>query len=659
MPRPNTTEDNPFSSPIKDIVFSSEENDVRLSIIDKTNGFCQFEKIEMIESVFELLPSGGLVVRDTSDIITYISTNKLDTLEIYFQDDTAIYCSINGTSYINNAASETEENFVLINFSNHLYKHSQQHSLTQLIKAKKPQVHKIYKFIETFVSTLVTSIKEDYKKLYDPFIGENTETSNYLLYKQLNPMEYRMEAPNENYLEYLYYVSSNACEKLTEEPRYLFWTEFSNRINFKFFPKNPDDDTKAIEKMNSNSFYYAVYNSDVPLQNVSNEDTAYKKIYILKTAPADQFVSKKYFYIRKTPKLLNKNITQTAAYPYDLLSYQFQDEGQKYDVEIIGSDGVLSEVQNGADQLMYKGHWGYYDDMLPQDSTSMQTHISQEFGTESSYKGITFMGVTGNYPYADCADMWKNMFDFTPVHPHTPTININPEGNNTKLQKMIDIRWRAYGVTNDKLIKIRNIEKQNFIMYTLCCVDESEESFFAQIYGYKPEVSTYDSKGRSNEPLKYLYAWNKINCNVTFSGTTPSYDFRALENWKKDDKEKTNEEDITTFAINTNERTNSKSAFGKGFYAPGWYIENLGTEGQLGNGITYRSVKQDGGGLNQTQGLNGTSSESTPLIVKMYKTPIRKLLMESGITDPKIYEIYAGKYLYTFSAENVVDGACP
>ena len=55
MPSINFEQTNPFSSNIKDIILaSSDDIENGASIIDKSNGLCQFEKIEFVESVFDL-----------------------------------------------------------------------------------------------------------------------------------------------------------------------------------------------------------------------------------------------------------------------------------------------------------------------------------------------------------------------------------------------------------------------------------------------------------------------------------------------------------------------------------------------------------------------------------------------------------------------------
>ena len=147
---------NPFYSPIEDIFLFVDdpsldlrEEDNQISIFKK-NPLCQFEKLEMLEGVFELFPSGSLILRDTSDIVSYIKSSNFNSIQIIFLDGSSVYYSITSISYVNNAASENEEKFVAVNFTNHLFKFSEETSLIQLIPNKKPKVHRINEFIKWF-----------------------------------------------------------------------------------------------------------------------------------------------------------------------------------------------------------------------------------------------------------------------------------------------------------------------------------------------------------------------------------------------------------------------------------------------------------------------------------------------------------------------------
>ena len=655
---------NPAYSKILDIVLQKDNGDEAFSIL-KPNTLCRFEKMEFLESIFELFPSGSLVVKDTSDIISHIKKEEIDTIVATFINGEVNKFSITSTSYITNAASETEENFVSINFSNHLYKLSQDNSLIKILNTPKPIVKKVSSLVSDIVSKS-TSLFSEFESATPPRLMVNDETSNYALYKPLNPLEDKIEVANENFIQYLYYLSSMACNKLTSEPNYLFWTGFENQLNFKYFYRNIEQDTSKISKLNSYNLRYAVYNSDATSIQIPRGGKKHYKIYILTTEPAEQFVSKKYYYVRKTPKILNKRPPGSTESTTELLTYQFQDEGEKFDIEIIGSDGARNSIEPGADELKWPYHWGYYTSMVSDDRISLPASINQNLGLNNKYSSTDFMGLTGAFPYIDNTEMWKNIFDFTPIHPN---ISTNSDTVNLELQKVMDIRYDVFRADNgisSSLEEIRQIEKQNFVAYVLCCLKTEvleEETFFAAIYGYKQDPVTASDIGANEEPLKYLYAWRRLKyANTTFSGTPPvppnNSLFRLFENdgWE-DDSEGVDINDNSTWAVNLNERTNFFSfGFGPipstGYYAPGWYALNLLNDF---NDVYYRPV---GNTVDQLV-TSFTDFGSKRHIVRMTKTPIKLLLLQAGVQDEEVLNYYAGKYLYTFNSANITDGPCP
>ena len=654
---------NPAYSKIVDIVLQKDDGDGAFSIL-KPNTLCRFEKMEFLESIFELFPNGSLVVRDTSDIISYIKRTEIDTIVVTFTSGEINKFSITSTSYIINAASETEENFVSINFSNHLYKVSQDNSLVKIMNTPKPVVKKISFLVSEIVSKSA-SLTLDFKSASSPKLVTNDETSNYALYKPLNPLEDKIEIASENFVQYLYYLSSMACDKINQEPNYLFWTGFENELNFKYFHRNIDQDSAKISKLNSQNLRYAVYNADATSIQIPRGGKKHYKIYILTTEPADQFVSKKYYYVRKTPKILNKRPPGSTESTTELLTYQFQDEGQKFDIEIIGSDGIRNQIEPGADELKWPYHWGYFTSMVSDDRISLPTSINQNLGLSDKYKSTDFMGLSGTFPYVDNTEMWKNIFDFTPIHPNVTT-NSDPVSE-TELQKVINIRYDVFRADNgisSSLEEIRQIEKQNFIAYVLCCLKTEvleEETFFASLNGYKVDPATASQIGFNEEPLKYLYAWRRLKyVNTTFTNNNPPSNslFRLFEEDGWDyDSEGVDTNDNTTWAINLNERTNFASFGGgeiapDGYYAPGWYALNLISEF---NDVHYRPVANPAGQLNTAY----TDFGSKRHIVRMTKTPIKLLLLQAGVQDQDVLNYYTGKYLYTFNSANITDGPCP
>jgi hypothetical protein len=171
---------------------------------------------------------------------------EIDTIVATFINGEVNKFSITSTSYITNAASETEENFVSINFSNHLYKLSQDNSLIKILNTPKPIVKKVSSLVSDIVSKS-TSLFSEFESATPPRLMVNDETSNYALYKPLNPLEDKIEVANENFIQYLYYLSSMACNKLTFEPNYLFWTGFENQLNLS---------CRDIEEMVENSHQF-------------------------------------------------------------------------------------------------------------------------------------------------------------------------------------------------------------------------------------------------------------------------------------------------------------------------------------------------------------------------------------------------------------------
>jgi hypothetical protein len=49
--------------------------------------------------------------------------------------------------------------------------------------------------------------------------------------------------------------------------------------------------------------------------------------------------------------------------------------------------------------------------------------------------------------------------------------------------------------SGDRLSKLRQIEAQNFVMYSLCCMGKKENCFFAVLQRYEPDTAYYGSTG--------------------------------------------------------------------------------------------------------------------------------------------------------------------
>lgn len=717
--------------------------------ISQINEECQFERVEMVENINEIFPNGSVLVRDLNDITTFIKNKNIEVVKIQYFDGTFSYFDITSVVYVNNAASETEENFISINFSNRYYKYLQSSSLVddistvsdKKIKVYKP--HEFFKFIANNI--LITALrnqteKDDAVKDQDLYIDE---ANNFILYRPYNTGDYRIEMPADNAATHLNYISSFSCGSSPSgkedepvvnlfEPRFVFWTDWKNRVNFKYFNSNIEKDIFASkEELTEKYLRFAIYNSDVPVVQLtktyideesgdrSQQSNYFRKIYHLRTDPSEQFISKNYYYVRKTPKFLDNtpidiktDKNKLLKYTTESLMYHYQDEGQKFNIEFIGSTGPGFESEEktdnvgltfngytaGAEEIVCGSHWGFYDKLSDVNSRSHLTLLSDQYGTDLQYGNIFLAGKTGYMPYVDNANMWKNMFDITEIHPNYPDAsnlstteyqpkedeleNIEKNGHNVNLKKINDIRYKIfenYLKNYDNIVEseknnlelIRKIEKQNFIMYVLCCMSKEEESFFALLTEYERD-KTYSVAG--NEKIPYRYNWVKLNFDSPYGLTGPvanfednvlgrtgnTYWMHHIERWSQDSLRKGSTAQDDTWAINLNEH-----GLTSGYLPPGW-VKTPPV------GFDWRPI-----GVSDARFENkGTIHH----IVKMNVIPMTDLLLDSKqmasqirkqeVQDPKDFEKtittdvpvypenYIGKYLYYFTATNIVDGTC-
>lgn len=638
---PNTEKSfNPAYSTIKAIYLQNKSGSENLNII-RQNTECVFEKIEFVENVNDVLPSGVLIVKDTKDILSRLRQYEIDKISILFFNGKTWNLEVTSASYINNAASDTEENFVGIYFTNSYYSQFQHSSLNQKLGIKRPSVFLIHEMVSLIKSLAFNSSS-----------GFMDETTNYVLYRPITTIEDRDEYVNGDPFEYLNYLASCAVSSVTNNPDFMFWTEFDGNVNFKSFSNDPSLD-ESFNTIKNDYRYFGIMDGESVIQKLS-DGNFYRKIYFYSTDPGYQFISKNYYYIRKTPKHLDvlptslTGSTGISEYTTKSLMYQFQDEGQQYNIEVI-DHGNTALALPGAKQLVYDKHWGYYDGLDSMNS-SKNTLIGKEFGTQSSYSNLKLMGETGYMTYVDNTEMWKNVFDLTPVHPdyagQTGAI-ANTPGPSTKLQRILGIRYdnflKTLGATADRLSKIREIEIQNFIMYSLCCMGQkSTESFFAALTEY--ELDNVTKQPSTVEGNFYRYKWHKLKFDSPYGASGPSggsgscggtYYFHQVESWAYDPTEMSSATQDDSWAINLNERGLTSS-----YLPPGWI-----TPAPLG--FRLRPI----GANTETIGACGSIFH----IVKMFKQPLDELLVNSNNT---VYEEYAGKYMYYFTAENAFDGVC-
>lgn len=623
----------------------------------KQNTQCLFERLELVENVNEIFPTGVVIVKDFQDIVSFIKSNSIDTITIQFFNGNVWKTDITSVSYINNAASDTEEALVGIYITNPYYKKAQQTSMNSELGFHKPKVF----LIDEFVTEVAT-------KCFNGARGWIDYTDNYVVYKPTNTISERQESVSDNAVQYLNYLSTYAVDIVNKKPNYMFWTEFDGSVNFKYFYNNVQDDS-SYGSIDSDYRRIAVFDGESVIQKLT-DGKQYRKAYFYTTNPGYQFISKNYYYINKTPKILDvipsglcADNGELDSYIYKTLSYQFQDEGQKYNIQLYVS-GASGFVIPGSDQLFYDHHWGYFDGGDSINDASYHTHLGQDFGTTDIYAGFNFMGSSGYMPYVDNTEMWKNMFDLTAVHPNIPNAG-RPRGSDTNLQKVIDIRYNNYlaGASGQqgRLEFLRNLEIQNFIMYSLCCMGQRDDCFFAVLQRYEVD-NTKGFSGTNN--YMYRYKWNKIIWDPTAgltggtgatggtgptqtgpeeedivdppfqslagpsgaSGSSGGYGptgatiyFHHLESWVLDSL-KSGETQDESWAINVNERGLSAD-----YLPPGWIASPLPT------GFRYRAIGAKKPGL---------TAEDIKHIARICK-------YSDGLN-----------YFYYFIAENVVDGIC-
>ena len=248
-------------------------------------------------------------------------------------------------------------------------------------------------------------------------------------------------------------------------------------------------------------------------------------------------------------------------------------------------------------------------------------------------------------PFLDSPDMWKNMFNLTPVHPNYPDVTATIDsGEDTYLQKVLNIRKKAFenvgtvGASADNLTLIRNIELQNFVLYSLCCMGKKEDCFFAVLTKYEEDSSLIQDQTNDNIPKKYRYKWNKIQfggasgasgyCACGSSGASGSTGAHMLENWCLDPYIKSSETQDSTWAININERGLTSGNIN--YLPPGWLpLSTTST-------FYYRPI-----GSKQSPPAKGLSGESIAHFVRLCRE-----------------RIDANNTITYFWAENIVDGTC-
>lgn len=640
-----STNSNPFNSPLVGILLQDSTGDISLDIFTR-NQECEYHRLELTESLFDTFPSGVLIVRDKADFISRLSLYGISYITFKYENGTTNSFRIHATAHLNNAASATEETYVAVHFSNYLYFFCQENTLSKVLNTTKPKVVRIDKFFTNVASAIGAE--------YTPGMNLNTETDNYVCYRPLNPKLDGTEVGSDNVGEYLNYLASYAVplengiySRFKGKPRFVFWTDWGSFLNLKFI-SSVTEDVSGLEALNVYNLRYAIYSGDVSQQKING--TLYKKLYNYSTNQGLQYITKQYYYVRKTPKILDGI---TGGNTYANLAYQFLDEGERYNIQLVGNTSGTNGFQNGAEELEYSGQWGYNDDAKTTGKNASSTHMTGQYGVEKQYKNFNLAGITAAFQFIDNNEMWKNVFDLTPLDPYYPTNTLSvPDPSNSNLQKVLDIKYNAAvklttaGLDgSNQLELVRKIELQNFVMYSLCCMgQEQDDSFFAILTSYysSSSIDPYVT-GR-----KWIYGWNKINFSPNIQGNSNQIyntgDVMDISHWSLDPNVKSaptpSAPNVHTFAINLNEAGNT----GTSTYSPGWIAPP--------SGFKYRPV-----GLASSATISGNGG---PIyhFVKMYKKSWQNIFATAGVPLSDWSSSYDNKFLYYFTAENVVDGTC-
>lgn len=626
--------------------------------VNTLNNECRFERLEMVESVNEILPTGTLVVTDLKDIVSYIYSKNIKVVELEFFNGQKILCYITSVSYIDNAASDSDTTTVAINFTNNYYQYFSSNSLIDLLQYKKPQVFAVNELVSKLRVGIFNSSTNPLNAGYQDF------ASNFFLYRPSIPFNSGDETQPTNALEFFNYLATGAVDN-ENNPNFIFWTSFGGGVNFKSFKRDLTKDP-SYPTIDADYRNIAVYDNEAVIQKLSDKKT-YRKAYFAATNPAYQWISKNYYYIRKTPKHLDQlpeifidpaltgaSYTeavdaareQKAKDAIKNLAFHFQDDGQKYNIEVISIDGRGNEAPKGGDHIIYDKEWGYFDGQVSSNQISITNLIGNQYGVDKNYASLNLMGVTGYMPFLDSPDMWKNMFDLTPIHPHYPDDNTLPvtnisvgiTGSSTYLQKVMDVRYDSFlqnqgASAEERLQKMRSIEAQNFITYSLCCMGKQEDCFFAVLQRYEPDKTyTVAEQTLPSNAKFYRYKWNKIIFNSGASGGLSGSSggisgscayVHQLEKWSLDPTIKSGITQDNTWAINLNERGLSANSL-----PPGWVTTTQ-------TNFSYRPI-----------GVKTSASYSSSGNINH----IVRMCIENIDSDNKVTY---------FWAENVLDGECP
>jgi len=477
---------NPISTPFTSIQLlfgNTQDSDEGAGIeLMKINNFCQFERMELEESTNNIFPVGSLLVRDTGDIISYIAQREIKKIKVELENGEKFTWYITAMTYVNNMASEIDQTFVSINFTNKLYYESQfvsfyderpEFELNEETGEMEPvgEVLPIWGIEYPFVTTPEHIIKTyGKKKVFTPpeynitdskgnqvtykgcgtnlFIKNIAEPTNYTLFRPRISDAMRREQYQTNIISYLNYLFTYATD-VFNRPYYMFWTDFTNCLNYKFFDLETDLESTefGFDKENTDPGHiqaYAIYDSpDVErVLTVEGDDRICKKIYVMVTNPAYTLNDKNYYYLRSSPIYMEdtSSVLNGATSDIERLMSPFLSESGNTTLTTVtsytvnDSPGVTYTMRVAAYQdanlvhLPDKGYYGYskdYNDtrfkINSVDATASYENIlnhieSTPLGLRDSY--FPELPQTPLYTFNDNQYMWQFQYDMTPTHPN-------------------------------------------------------------------------------------------------------------------------------------------------------------------------------------------------------------------------------------------------
>ena len=127
---------NPFNSPLVGIFLQNDDASTSLNIFT-SNEECEYHRLELTESMFDVFPSGVLIVKDKADFISRVDQYSITSIQFVYESGGTDTFRIHAVANLNNAASATEESYASIQFSNQFYFYCQENSLATVLNNPK------------------------------------------------------------------------------------------------------------------------------------------------------------------------------------------------------------------------------------------------------------------------------------------------------------------------------------------------------------------------------------------------------------------------------------------------------------------------------------------------------------------------------------------